>query len=663
MTPAAIRFPEAPASTVPASNTPIGAVYTPAFVAEEIVARTWAPLRVRARQPDAPLRVLDPACGAGVFLIAAFRSLLAEAGQRAASRAERARLLAAHIFGVDLDPSAVAATRAALAALVLEAPDGPAFAEPPQSTPPQSTPPQSMPGLDAILEANIRHGDALIDPTDWRRPGPAPPEALAWQAAFPTVLAEGGFDVIVGNPPYRRERDAKALFDRIAGTGLGQRWRAPRMDLWYYFLHRSLDLLAPRGRLGFIVSAYWTAGTGATRLIGRLRAENLLAEIVNLERWPIFPGVSGRHLILILDRAKADDRVRLHSAAAPCPDAPSATRSDAERLPPLRTVIRPAATVFRPDGLCLTPVGPDLDDDARAAPPPRLPGMPAETPQSAHRLGQLATIREGIAENPATITARLNARYDHRFQTGAGVFVLTRPAFAALELSAGEAETLARPYHGLRALGRYHLAPMPETILLYATAETAPEIELLPGLFRHLARYRPILEARREVRLDRIRWWQLHWPRAPWLWTTPKLIAVQMAARPSLCLAETPCYTSFSTHVIVPHDNSRQTRLRLLGWLNAAPVHAWIDRHAKRRGIGYDLSGRLLRAIPVPALTPGNRHRWDHLAALAEQRMALGGAAAPETTTDAPARARLEAALDQTARTLAACLGPIEEVG
>ena len=64
------------------------------------------------------------------------------------------------------------------------------------------------------------------------------------------------------------------LFDRIAGSPLGKRWRQARMDLWYYFLHRGLDLLRPGGRLAFVVNSYWTASSGARRLIDRLKRAN-----------------------------------------------------------------------------------------------------------------------------------------------------------------------------------------------------------------------------------------------------------------------------------------------------------------------------------------------------------------------------------------------------
>jgi len=609
----------------------VGVVYTPAFVAEDIVRRTMTP-RLDAsrtsRHHGQPLRLLDPACGGGVFLSTAFRYLLrnlAEGGGHPAdlSQTARLRVLADHIFGVDIDAQAVAATRAVLADLVRLGDAGPTFNA----------------DLTAVLARNIRRGDALIDPTDWSDPDP-PPEAFCWATAFPEIVGNGGFDVILGNPPYRRERDAKTLFDRIAATGFGRRWRSPRMDLWYYFLHRSLDLLGPGGRLGFIVHAYWTACSGAARLIARLRDERLLSEVVDLDRLPLFPGISGRHLILILDRNQGDAEIRLHRCR---PTAATTAQDCLTDGGAMHTVLRPAQAVFQATGLT-------LGAEATASHPARLRSA-SPRPSGLLRLGDVATIRQGIAENPPVISARLNARYEGRFRTGAGVFVLNEAEINAAGLSADEAERLLRRYHRLRDLGRYRIVASPATHLLYSTAETAPTLDLLPGLHRHLAPYRPILEARREVRLGRIGWWHLHWPRAAHLWTTPKLIALQMADRPSFTLSETPCYTSFSTHVIVPRLDSARHRLGLLGWLNAAPVHHWLDHHAKRRGIGFDLSGQVLRAIPLPVLEAGSPQEalWDRLATLAHARLCL----TTSDGTDAETRiTEIEAALNETAQDL-----------
>jgi adenine-specific DNA-methyltransferase len=126
-----------------------------------------------------------------------------------------------------------------------------------------------------------------------------------WKDQFKTVFDEGGFDIVIGNPPYRRELDYKELMDEIAESDLGDRYRAPRMGLWYYFVHRSLEhLLKPDGRLGFIVNSYWTGSTGSEKLIKQIREENLLEEVVLFGSRKIFSDVSGQHMIMVLQKQR-----------------------------------------------------------------------------------------------------------------------------------------------------------------------------------------------------------------------------------------------------------------------------------------------------------------------------------------------------------------------
>ncbi len=100
------------------------------------------------------------------------------------------------------------------------------------------------------LDANLRRGNSIVSPAPDLPPGLAP-EAFDWRAAFPAVFEAGGFDCVVGNPPYIRQEwlgPCKPAFERefrcYAGTA----------DACLYFIERGLDILRPGGRLGFITS-------------------------------------------------------------------------------------------------------------------------------------------------------------------------------------------------------------------------------------------------------------------------------------------------------------------------------------------------------------------------------------------------------------------------
>jgi len=216
-------------------------------------------------------------------------------------------------------------------------------------------------------------------------------------------------------------------------------------------------------------------------------------------------------------------------------------------------------------------------------------------------LENFGKIRQGIAENPASINARSNKKYNNKWQVGEGVFTLTESELKELDLT-GKETTLIRPYHDLSDIARYYIAVEPSLNLIYSTGKTCPNIDVYPNLKKHLSRFRAIMEDRRETVKGSNKWWHLHWPREESIWKSHKIIALQMALRPSFVAAKAPVYSSFSTNVFVPDENCRMNYYYLSGILNSKLLWLWFKNHAKRRGIGLEISGSVLAKAPVYAI-------------------------------------------------------------
>ena len=528
--------------TTAARKKAAGIFYTPDCVIRYIVANVLERAFEDHRPPETALdgRLLDPACGCGWFLLSACRSLAGRLQQSGKGRLTAAP--ASQLFGVDLDPGAVLAARRSLWLEIIR--------------------PERVRGrreVAAILAHNIRRGDALAGPI--------------------VDVQAGRFSAVIGNPPYRRELDGKQLLERIGATEFGRRWRAPRMDFWYYFVHRGLELLEPGGRLSFIVGSYWTSGSGARKLIEALRESAHVEEIFSLDGLAVFPGVSGRHMILTLAKGKTNSPTLIK--AAPPGDSDRAEAFLSGRAP-LIVFRKTPQQLFRDGCVDLLPPA-----DGLLAKLSLLP-----------RLEELGRVRQGIAENPARVTRKAGRRHRGPWRVGEGVFALTAGELAGLSLSEREGG-LIRPYHHLCDLGRYYLADSPFGVLLYSTSRTCPDVDRFPAIRDHLARFRPIMDARRETRRGVRPWWQLHWPREARLWESPKLIALQMARRPSFVAASHPVYVPFSANVFVPHSDTAEHLNYFAAVLNSRLIWKWYQHHAKRRGIGMDLSGHAIRQAPI----------------------------------------------------------------
>lgn len=405
------------------------------------------------------------------------------------------------------------------------------------------------------------------------------PAPVNWDEAFPAVAAQGGFDVVICNPPYLREKNAKPMFDRIAETPLGRTWREPRMDLWYYFVHRSLDLLKPDGMLTFIVNSYWAASSGSRRMTERLRTETTLHHVILLGDRPVFDGVAGRHLIFSLRRNHSDVRCRVLDLSK-TPSIENVAVDDPEG--------DAAYSLAREELFCDRAIRFDRPEpDLLCAHPCTL-------------LGEAYEVRQGIAENPPRLSRRHCEILGDAFTAGQGVFVLTSAEVEQLGFTPVERELL-RPYYRPMDLAEYALPPETDLSLLYLTKDTAPDLNGLPNIRRHLQRFRPILERRRETRLGKVAWWHLHWPRQERLFTEPRILSVQMAQRPRFAWGQRATFVGFSVNVIAETADSPFALSALCGILNSAAARQWFTRRSKKRGINLEISGGLLRTFPLPS--------------------------------------------------------------
>jgi len=183
----------------------------------------------------ATLRILDPACGSGAFLVEAFDQLhviyqhsndrLHELrGHRSLFDLDK-RILENNLYGVDLNDEAIEICRLSL--WIKTAERGKALTS---------------------LDHSIRVGNSVVaDPS-------VHPKALDWQRAFPEVFKQGGFDVVVGNPPYVRQEwlsDYKPYLQSAYKAYHGM------ADLYVYFYELGLRVLKPGGLLSFIVTNKW----------------------------------------------------------------------------------------------------------------------------------------------------------------------------------------------------------------------------------------------------------------------------------------------------------------------------------------------------------------------------------------------------------------------
>jgi len=296
-----------------------GVYYTPRYIVDYIVQNTVGKLLEGKTPPQvASLRVVDPACGSGSFLLGAFQYLLdwhlayylapENGGPQAFTRgkspallpagdggyqlttAEKKRILTNNIYGVDIDQQAVEVTKLSLLLKLLEEETG-----------------QLSLGFERVLPDlghNIRcgnsligwdyfHGQLLADEEEVRRVNP-----FDWQQAFPEVFAAGGFDAVIGNPPYTGILENKEK-NYLKST---YSFQTSSLDTCLIFLEKYHEIIHAEGLLGVIVSNTWMLLINNSSLRNHLTSDYKWLKCVYL-KYKVFKAVVDTQ-ILIFQRSR-----------------------------------------------------------------------------------------------------------------------------------------------------------------------------------------------------------------------------------------------------------------------------------------------------------------------------------------------------------------------
>ncbi len=268
-----------------------GIYYTPTYIVDYIVKNTLGELLKGKKTNPEEIKVLDPACGSGSFLLKAFDYLDKNYKEKGKGKqaeldsagivSRRTKILKNNIYGVDLDPRAV---EIAQLNLLLKA------AEQRHRLP--------------ELNEKIKEGNSLIDDSEV-----AGDKAFKWDEEFEDVMDEGGFDVVIGNPPYVRthelEENHKDYFEEKYESAVGQ------YDLYVLFYEKGINLLKEGGKLGFITSNKFIISKYGEKLRKLILDTCVIEKVIDVSNVQVFKDASTYPYIFILrkenDKNKRDE--------------------------------------------------------------------------------------------------------------------------------------------------------------------------------------------------------------------------------------------------------------------------------------------------------------------------------------------------------------------
>jgi len=575
-----------------------GVFYTPQYIVDYIVENTVGTL-CKGKTPNkvSNLRILDPACGSGSFLLGAYKYLLqwhkdyysnqkdkkrlkdkiyqGKNGEWFLTIQEKKRILLNNIYGVDIDSQAVWVTKLSLLLKVLEGENKDVIESQQKLFKERALP---------DLGSNIKCGNSLISPdiyddpdlklsgADIKRINP-----FDWNNEFKDIIDNSGFDVVVGNPPYVRQetlKDYKHYFQNHYAVYHGL------ADLYTYFIEKGTNLLKKNGYISYIVANKWIKANYGKPLRKWLLSKSI-EEIIDFGDLPVF----------------------LKAAAYPC------IINVINRTPKTKIKVAHIKNLnfislkdqVKKDSFYVNFL--NLDDE----------GWSLVDPETQHLLSKLNL-------KSITLGKYLDGGVYRGITSGLDkAFVIDANTRDKIIKEDPKSQKYIKPYMVGKDVKRY-IFPITEKYLLYIPWNF--KINEYTAIKNHLLKFKENLNRRPEVRQGRFKWFALSRYAADYFeeFDKPKIMYLKFQVKPAFTMDYNKYFPNSAIWTIPTDDKF------LLGILNSNTGWFLISNYCTRIQNGYQLIFKYLANIPIPNISSSdteNVSNRERLIQLVEQILNL----------------------------------------
>lgn len=385
---------------------------------------------------------------------------------------------------------------------------------------------------------------------------------------------KNGFDIVIANPPYMKERDNKKHFEIVNASSFGKKYHQGKMDYWYYFLHKAIDLVSNNGNICYISSRYWLNSTGAKKLIKRVRDELSFVNFLDIGKLKVFDNVAGQHMIaLYIKNNKSDDFIykKLENDLS---DISKNTNTDNLFI----KILKNSNLYSTNDEIQLEGANDNLDNVIR--------------------LGNICDISQGVVEAPDKISKKaLEQNPDSDLSIGTGVFVLTKSELDSLQLNQSELEAIKK-YVDPSDIFKFGIKGNTHKFLIYGDKEIRERIkndEQFIHLKRHLDRFKNFITSSNRP-------YGLHRSREIKYFINPKIIFKNMFVENDFTYDESGYFVGFSFSSVISKDKNFNLKY-ILSILNSRFAFNWFYKKGKKRGAGVDIGVEKLRLFPIKIIS------------------------------------------------------------
>lgn len=444
---------------------------------------------------------------------------------------------------------------------------------------------------------------------------------------FKTVFSEvfqtnGGFDIVIGNPPFVGQSGNKDIFRDVLKTNFGKLYHQRRMDYFYFFFHKGLDIARNEGIVNYISTKYFFTATYGDRLRAHIKREAIILGIVDFGNMKLFENAQGQHnAITILKKSNAKN----FKAKVIVTNRDSSATNET-----LRAILDhrddntfyseiPNSEIFDGENNYIRIIVSKKDQGGLTN------SILFKMHEEGTPLANIADIYQGIVTGANQVTDSQIKAHLLKAKAGEGVFVLTNRELESLNLSKLE-RTYIKPWYKNSDIDKWTTSNETDKNLVYIRADAELSRGTIPNLLQHFKRFKSLL-INRNVRTGSVteeyydlfvqgrsdipyvmiksafqsgRYYCVSYARDESVFLSEKIVCPQFSPSNIFAYNEREWFAASDVYFIKRKLDNHSLKY-LLGILNSKLCYFWLYHKGQRKGNLLQLFKGPLSEIPIAA--------------------------------------------------------------
>jgi len=426
---------------------------------------------------------------------------------------------------------------------------------------------------------------------------------MLWHIWFYDVFADGGFDIVIGNPPYIGVKDHKAHFDKVREGSLRE-YFIGKMDYFYFFFHHAINILRNQGNAAFITTNYYVTADGAIKLRRHLNSDCSIKMLVNLGEMKLFENAPGQHNMITLFSKNTNDEERSECRIIDVHRTGALNEhlfSDIIGAKDERTSYssKSQLDLFEGNGFYIR-----LDSSSNNS----IEKILKKISNGNETIRDICDINQGIVSGADYVSPKHKENYTINAQKGDGIFVLScsnvHDIHVIESISNSESESLLmKVFFKNSDISKYITNTKSDKKILFIGKDIKTEIELsqeYPIIYNHLKEFRTIMIDKRQSLNEKTdQWFTLNRGTShPEVFQREKIVCPQRSKTNTFGYNDIDWYAASDVFYLTNPKPGYKIKY-ILALLNSKLYYVWLYNRGKRKGESLELTATPLSEIPI----------------------------------------------------------------